>query len=333
MNTNPEEAENYRLAVRARDGDNQALAVLITRLRGPLFAAAFAELRHYEDAQDAVADAVLRICRNIGNLREPAQARAWMLQIARNEARRYRSLPVTDLAEAESQTLSSPAPSLLRLDVENALRSLPADTASAIAQFYLDGQGVREIATNVGRPEGTVKYWLHRGRVHLHQQLKGYNPMETETDTAINLETQYAGNAAIISTELSPELTAQMTTEIQRAGWSNVRHIAEVPAFIRNADGSLPEPLSGCLLIVLDEFVGGRSAFELSTLWRSTQEGRQVAILLLIDGRNESVNRDDTIMAAYIAGFDMLLTKPFDAGEIESFTRRIRQVQMQAGKR
>ena len=52
------EAEEYELALRARDGDRQALAELVERTRLRLFALAYAELRHYEDAQDAVAGAL-----------------------------------------------------------------------------------------------------------------------------------------------------------------------------------------------------------------------------------------------------------------------------------
>ena len=41
--------------IRAREGDREALADLVERTRLRLFALAYAELRHYEDAHDAVA--------------------------------------------------------------------------------------------------------------------------------------------------------------------------------------------------------------------------------------------------------------------------------------
>lgn len=329
MNTNPEESEEYTLAVRARDGERDALGELITRLHGPLFAVAFAELHHYEDARDAVADAVLRICRNIGGLRDPAQARAWMLRIARNEARRRRPLPSLR-TDAEAVSDSFTMPSLLRLDVERALRSLPTDTASAIALFYLDGLSVAEIAAQLGRPAGTVKYWLHRGRVHLNHSLEGYTPMKMPdaltAPTVVPLPETW-GDAAIVSSEIPEERLHEMTGEIRAAGWQNVRHLSDPSVLGRGADGYLPVALTGCRLIVLDEFVGGRSAFELSVLWRAAQEGRNAAILLLIAGRDKPEETENTVLVAYLAGFDMLLTKPYAPGEIESFTRRIRQVQ------
>src|SRR6266567_667469 len=83
MDPEPDEIE---LARRARDGDREALAELVERARLPLFALAYAELRHYQDAEDAVAAALLQICRHVGELRQPERIRAWMQSIVRNEA-------------------------------------------------------------------------------------------------------------------------------------------------------------------------------------------------------------------------------------------------------
>src|SRR5437667_527879 len=46
------ELKEYELALRARDGDRDALAQLVERTRLPLFQLAYADLRHYDDAQD-----------------------------------------------------------------------------------------------------------------------------------------------------------------------------------------------------------------------------------------------------------------------------------------
>src|SRR5207253_1191891 len=84
------ETEEYELALRARNGDRNALAALVDRTRLRLFALAYAELRHYEDAQDAVAAALLQICLHVTELREPERIRAWMHSVVRNEVRRLR---------------------------------------------------------------------------------------------------------------------------------------------------------------------------------------------------------------------------------------------------
>src|SRR2546426_7529330 len=87
------EASEYELALRAREGDREALAELVERTRLRLFALAYAELRHYDDAHDAVAAALLQICRHITEVREPEKVRAWMQSIVRNEVHRLRRGP------------------------------------------------------------------------------------------------------------------------------------------------------------------------------------------------------------------------------------------------
>src|SRR5438876_4157221 len=87
------ESNEYELALRARGGDRDALAELVERTRSRLFALAYAERRHYEDAQDAVTAALVRICRHVHELREPERVRAWMQSIVRNEVRRLRRSP------------------------------------------------------------------------------------------------------------------------------------------------------------------------------------------------------------------------------------------------
>ena len=181
MDPEPDEAE---LARRAREGDREALAELVERARLPLFALAYAELRHYEDAQDAVAAALLQICLHVGELREPERARQWMYRITRNEARlilrRRAGAPLRLEAEDDDrhagfqQRAAAPSAdaSLLRLDIERALRQLPREEARAVALFYLAGLSVRDIAARLGRPEGTIKRWLHGGRQRLASEME-----------------------------------------------------------------------------------------------------------------------------------------------------------------
>jgi RNA polymerase sigma factor (sigma-70 family) len=177
MDTKADECE---LARRARDGDAEALAELVERARRSLFAVAYAELRHYEDAEDAVAAALLQICLHVGELREPERVRAWMQTIVRNEARLClrRSAPEAP-AKSLEETVSAAvedAPSLLRLDVMAALQRLPWEEARAVALFYLSRLPIREIAQLLGRPEGTIKRWLHLGRRRLATELEEYAP-------------------------------------------------------------------------------------------------------------------------------------------------------------
>src|SRR5579871_2953938 len=115
------DTEEFALALRARDGDQNALTELLRRMELRLFAWAFAELEHRENAQDAVAAAMLRICRHVGSLRKPEQIHAWMRRIVQHEARRLMQRLEVEMAgiraEETPSAVAEAAQSLLRLDI------------------------------------------------------------------------------------------------------------------------------------------------------------------------------------------------------------------------
>lgn len=316
--------EVHRLALRAREGDPDALAELVERLRLPLFALAYAELRHYQDAQDAVAAALLRICRGIGDLREPERARSWMEAVTRNEARRLlrqRLGRSSDLRLSEQDAAAEKTEgSLLRLDVERALRRLPAEQGNALALFYLAGVSIREIARRTGRPEGTVKSWLHQGRRRLAGEMKEYAPMTHEW------------TASIVST--GPEAAvAPLAEALRGAGWSEVRTVSDYAAAGRlretgageTREFGLPEALRGSRLILMDDPFAGRSAFELIPLLNATTERKQIAVGLLLE-LGEDTDRDVRLLSAWVSGVDLALAKPVDPTELRRFAERIRKI-------
>ncbi|MES2465604.1 MAG: RNA polymerase sigma factor [Armatimonadota bacterium] len=334
MDTTESQNEEYTLACRARDGDREALDQLVLRVRGALFAAAYTELRHYEDAGDAVAGALLRICRNVGSLRDPAQVRPWMLRITRNEAHRLRrpchrdTLSLSQLDIAAPQSAAEPELSVARMDVERALRHLPAAQSAASALYLLDGLGIEEIAAHLARPTGTIKYWLSQGRSALRRRLEGYI-----MDTSSPVSPVTAPGCLLLASDLGPTLAAEINDAMRDAGWTRTQHVSAVADLVLSyaEDGKaaphLAEPMPQCRCVVLDEFVGKHSAFEIATLIRSTEWGRDTALFLLADGSKGSKEFDLTVLAAYVAGFDMLLSKPFALQEFTNFLRRIYEAQ------
>lgn len=316
MNTDPEE---YRLAIRASEGDREALAELVGRLRLWLFTLAYSELRHYEDAQDAVASALLRVCLRIHTLREPERMRQWMAAVVRNEARRLSGRRDQRLAEPDCRgaevQVTEPAASL-RLDVERALRTLPADQAYALTLFYLAGVSIREIARRTGRPEGTVKSWLHQGRRRLAQEMKEYAPMKCDW------------TAAIISTGLEPAVLTALSAALRAAGWSQVNTVSDYLSAAKvieigsgeQREHHLPEALAGARLIILDEWIEGRSAFELLPILNAVAERKTLAVGLLVEVVGET-----TAFSAWAAGVDLFLDKPVDPAAFKHFAERIRR--------
>lgn len=347
----------YALALKARGGNPDAVAALVERTRTRLFAQAHAELGHYEDAQDAVAAALLQVCLHIGDLRQPEHVIAWMLSIVRREARRIAHRRTTaplrenDLDYQSEDTAST----LLRLDIQQALRRMPGPQAWAVRLFHLEGRSVREIAAAMSGPtgvvsEGSIRVWLHRGRRHLAAEMKGYEPTmdtttmdTTRTDMTDNTPTTLAPHpAAILHTDLTLDLLNGISDALRSGGFSpQVLSPRDLPDF-RADQLPLRDVLAGYDALVVDETVGGRSGLEYVLFCKAYAETINIPITLLHSQEENAL----LATACYTAGVSHLVRKD-DLGSLSavfhmpdepkkgdwaSFTERVRQIVIQAQK-
>ena len=304
------------LARAARGGDREALAQLVERARPWLFTTAYAHLRHYQNAQDAVASALVRICLCIEDLRDEQHVRGWMERIVRNEALKmiYRDPATVDLPDDLPLRADGSQFQSLKLDIERALRQLPKDNARAIALFYLGGVSINEIARRTQRPVGTVKRWLHEGRRRLADELEDYAPMKPKM------------TATILCTDLPTDTVAGMKRALLDAGFGKVRVMSKLPELVRTGEDDatefhLPAAIEDTRFIILDEQVGGRSAFELCVVLKAAAEfgGMASGILLSQPSKN-------TVFAAWAAGFDLCLRRDtLNLDEFQGFCARIRE--------
>jgi RNA polymerase sigma factor (sigma-70 family) len=321
------ELTEYELALRARAGDEEALEALVEQTRLRLFAMAFAELRHYDDAQDAVASALLQICLHVHELRHPERIRAWMQQVVRNEIRRLRrARPVTVLPLEDADAMpGSDEPPLLRLEIERALWRLPGDQAQAMRLFYLEGLALEEIARRVGRSIGTIGSWLHRGRQRLAAELEEYAPMKRREAlrllastpvlaAALEEQTAMATTptetvpqaapsriAAIVHTDLDPALGHVLEEAFEGEGYT-VQVIR--PVRLTEVAASL-NPFQA---VVLDETVAGRPALELLLSIRANPDTKAIPVAVLYSGEPPDI----AWRAYFIAGTDKLASKELE---------------------
>jgi Lon protease-like protein len=212
-----------------------------------------------------------------------------MQSVVRNEVRRLRrgagavTLPLDDAEGQAGET----TPSLLRVEIECALRRLPPEQAVALRMFYLEDVPIREIVQRTGHPEGTIKSWLHRGRRFLTTQMQEYAPMPpTQTTTA-----------AIVHTDLEPALVRKLTTALRALGY-------ETKVIKPGSLSPLSETLKNYQYLLLDEWIAGRSAFELLLHLREVPETAGVPIALLSADPSEF-----TASSCWLAGIDRLVNK------------------------
>jgi len=143
-------------------------------------------LRHPEDAEDAVQDAIFSAFRHLADFDGRSEMSTWLTAILRNavrmQLRRRPRIRMHALAENPEEgrpilleTLSDPGPtpeqSLERRELCELVRqlrsTLPPSQQTALNLRIRDDLSIKEVADCLGTSEGTVKAQLARGRANL----------------------------------------------------------------------------------------------------------------------------------------------------------------------
>ncbi|HSJ25939.1 MAG TPA: sigma-70 family RNA polymerase sigma factor [Longimicrobiales bacterium] len=178
-----------RLVALAREGERAAFEKLVRRHLDTAYAVALAELADPKDAEDAVQDAFITALERLDDCRDPSAFGAWLRQIVRNRARTVRrreKLRQTEQLETAVVGASGASPardferSQLRTRLEQALGTLTTTQRTVVLMHDLEGYRHREIAAELGIPEGTVRSHLFFARRTLRDRLG--DVIEEQTD-------------------------------------------------------------------------------------------------------------------------------------------------------
>ena len=142
--------------------------------KAAMFRLARSILRRDADAEDAVAEAVLRALTHLNALKKQESAKSWLMRITANESYRLLSRR-RDEVPLDHQTRDLAAPPQ-RIDEELSLwehiKSLPDTLRAPVVLFYYEDLPVREIADILSLSPGAVKTRLSRARVLLRTRLE-----------------------------------------------------------------------------------------------------------------------------------------------------------------
>ena len=136
------------------------------RLVGQLYAVC----GNLAEAEDAVQEAFVRAVEKPRRFAQVDNPEAWLRTVALNVARsRFRRTVVFHglISRAGPPPDAVPGMSPDHVDLVDALRRLPWEQREAITLHHIVDLPIREIALQLGIPEGTVKARLSRGRTRL----------------------------------------------------------------------------------------------------------------------------------------------------------------------
>jgi RNA polymerase sigma-70 factor, ECF subfamily len=155
------------LMVRVQAGDPQALAALIDRWRGPLYA--FLWRRAGDGADDLFQESWIRVSRARDRFDRSRRFSTWLFQIANNLCRdRWRRLDARRRAldawktELDVSGAGRSAPTALPdARLARVLDRLPERQREVLVLRYWQDQSEADVAEILGVPRGTVKSRLH----------------------------------------------------------------------------------------------------------------------------------------------------------------------------
>jgi len=164
------------VARRAKDGDRDALEVLLGAIRPRALSVCRGVLPHLPDAEDACQEALLNISNKIGLWNGNSHFTSWVHVIALNAARSaYRRMrrqamatdPQLPGAIQQSDPRTTSVIAGTRLDLLEAMEKLERTHPKLVEPLLLRDVyqlAYGEIATLLDIPLGTVKAQVHRGR-------------------------------------------------------------------------------------------------------------------------------------------------------------------------
>lgn len=165
---------------RAQSGDIEAFELLYREHAGRVYALCLRLMAgDANDATELMQDVFIRAWRKLGSFRGDCAFASWlhrlavntMLETARSDRRRTaRVLPMDDLAHLAGAGRGSGIE--LKMDMEDAIASLPKGARLAFVLHDVEGFQHQEIAAQLSVSVGTVKAQLHRARRLLRERLE-----------------------------------------------------------------------------------------------------------------------------------------------------------------
>lgn len=169
------------LVQKAKKGDDEAFEQLISSVRQKLYRTAYAYVRNEQDALDIYQETIYIAYISIKKLKKPESFSGWITKVLvfksidfiRKESRHF----TTDNEEIFADLIVPENVDFIThsLDLSEAFKYLNPAVKTIILLRYYHDLSIKEIATIMKYPEGTVKSHLNRAKKELRPILKeGY---------------------------------------------------------------------------------------------------------------------------------------------------------------
>lgn len=165
---------------RLQSGENAAWGELYDRYSPLLYGVALRILRNRSDAEDVLQEAWVQAWNRCAQFDpERGSVASWLVTIARTRAldrlRRNRTRSRAGLGTIPADSGLDPEDSATRAKLKDtlgrALASLDPKQRQVLEIAYFEGLSQSQIASRLGAPLGSVKYWARQGLIRLKELL------------------------------------------------------------------------------------------------------------------------------------------------------------------
>jgi RNA polymerase sigma-70 factor (ECF subfamily) len=129
------------------------------------------------DAEDLTQEAFCKAQLQLGQLRDPGRAKAWLFSILRNaylhrarSQRQHRQVSLDSVGDV-AEPLPDPLPEVEPERLQQALNELPEVFRTPVILYYFEDFSYRDIAEQMDLPIGTVMSRLARAKAYLKVRL------------------------------------------------------------------------------------------------------------------------------------------------------------------
>lgn len=166
--------EELKLVKKAMKGNTKAYGQLIEQKKELLYRTAYLHVKNEQVALDLVSETIIKGYESIHTLREPAYFKTWLIRILLNNVKDYFKKVKDEVSYEFLEEFPDEKRTCVeeKLDLKNAIDTLPKKYQSVIILKYYEDMKISEIAEVLDIPEGTVKAYLHHGKEALKTCLK-----------------------------------------------------------------------------------------------------------------------------------------------------------------
>ncbi|HSG70001.1 MAG TPA: RNA polymerase sigma factor [Planctomycetaceae bacterium] len=166
----------HELVSRCLSEDPDAQFEFVEKYQKMIYSLCYRMMGNREDAEDAAQESLIRALRGLATWDTSRQLKPWLLAIAANRCR-------TALSKRSRRPISVEFPldppvedghserMDLAEELEIALSDLSPEHRECFLLFHQHQLSCAEVSEVTGRPEGTIKTWLHRIRKQLAEAL------------------------------------------------------------------------------------------------------------------------------------------------------------------